>query len=384
MQAPAHDVSAESLMRVAAERAGSDDWGDRSFAAPLALLVDSAYEHAALNTLGQRVLRSVVLRHLRNRLLVRAYVTANPGAGTGSGPQRPIIVTGLPRSGTTVLHELLALGTGARVLRLWEALTPVPPATDGERQTRIDNAAAWLDAFYASVPDFRRIHAISGPEGPEECDALLQNSFASQHFDDMFDAPDYSAWLATADLSLVYREYAQQLRLLSAEDPAGSWFVLKSPLHVGHLAALASVLPDAVFVICHRLPVETVSSYASLIATLRRAYSDTVSLQRVGEQALERCRVALSRALAVCDSGVLGTVIDVCHHDIVADPLSAALEVRAAAGRPVQPDEEARMREWVARNPRDRHGAHDHRLPDFGLDERRVRSAFAFSGDRFG
>lgn len=384
MQAPAHDLTAESLMRVAEERAGSGDWGDRSFAVPLALLVESAREHGALTALGERVLRSVVLRHLQNRLLVRAYVAANPGAGTGSGPQAPIIVTGLPRSGTTVLHELLALGTGARPLRLWEALTPVPPANDAERQSRVDAAAAWLDNFYTAVPDFRRIHAISGPEGPEECDALLQNSFASQHFDDMFDAPDYSAWLATADLSFVYREYAEQLRLLSAQDPAGSWFVLKSPLHVGHLEALASVLPDAIFVICHRLPVETVSSYASLITTLRRVYSDTVSPQRIGEQALERCRVALTRALAVCDSGVLGTVIDVCHHDIVADPLTAALEVRAAAGRPVQPDEEARMREWVARNPRDRHGAHQYKLRDFGLDERRVRSAFAFSGDRFG
>src|SRR5215471_13935433 len=299
MQAVAHDLSAESLMHEAAVRAGSEDWGDRGFVAPLALLVDSACESASLTTQGVRVLRSVVLRHLRNRLLIREYAAANQSVATRPAPSRPIIVTGLPRSGTTVLHELLALGTDARVLHLWQALCPVPPANEGERHARTESAQRWLDSFDAGVTGFRRIHAISGPDGPEECDVLLQNSFASQHFDDMFDAPAYSAWLATADLATAYREYALQLALVASMDGSGGVFVLKSPSHLGHLEALATVLPDAVFVLCHRRPGETVSSYASLITTLRRAYSDDVSPQRVGEQALQRCTVALSRALAV-------------------------------------------------------------------------------------
>lgn len=382
MQAPAHELSAESLMRAVAERAGSDDFGDRSFAGPLDLLL-TAQETSALTPQGLRVLRSVALRHLRNRQLIQSYAT-NPANASAAGPSEPVIVTGLPRSGTTVMHEMLAVGTRARVLHLWEALRPVPAAGDAEKAERIDAAQTWLDNFYTAVPGFRRVHSISGPEGPEECDALLQNSFASQHFDDMFDAPGYSEWLATADFSIVYQEYALQLRLLSAADPEGSWFVLKSPLHVGHLDALASVFPDAVFVLCHRYPHETVSSYASLIATLRRAYSDDVSPQRIGEQAMQRCAVALERSYAVRDAGRLNTVVDVCHHDIVADPLGEALRVREEIGRPVDADEESRMREWVAQNPRERHGAHHHRLADFGLDERRVKSRFAFAGDRFG
>ncbi|HET9051560.1 MAG TPA: sulfotransferase, partial [Candidatus Dormibacteraeota bacterium] len=250
-------ISADSLLREASERSGADDWGDRGFTHALGLLVESG-DAASLTPQGRRVLRSVALRHLRNRLLVRAYAAAHPEAAALPAPSRAIVVTGLPRTGTSVVHQLLALGTRARPLRLWEALSPVPVATDEERRARVDAAQAWLDRFAEAVPGFRRIHAVSGPEGAEECDALLQNSFASQHFDDMFDVPAYSSWLATADLAPAYGEYALQLRLLSSTDPPDRLWVLKSPSHLGHLDNLAEALPDAVVVHCHRPPAEAV------------------------------------------------------------------------------------------------------------------------------
>ena len=384
MHAAAPDLSIDALLREAGEREGGSAWEHGGVEPALELFVRSCVECAGLTERGQRVLRSIVLRHLRNRVLIEASARAHPAAAGGAGPRGAIVVTGLPRTGTTVVHHLLALGTGARPLRLWEALRPVPPGDEEERQVRIATAATWLERFTEAVPGFRRIHAISGPEGPEECDALLQNSFASQHFDDMFDAPAYSAWLQTADLVPAYRDYALQLRLLASTDPPGLSWVLKSPSHLGHLDALAAALPDAVVVHCHRPPAGAVSSYASLVATLRRAYSESVSAERVGEQALARCTVALARAVAVRDAGSLRTVVDVSHGDIVRDAVGAVRRIREAAGRPVEADEEARMREWVARNPRGHAGAHDHRLADFGLAEDRVEAAFAPYVDRFG
>jgi len=374
-------MSVASLMQEAAERAGSDDWGDLDFSDALELLLTSCRETGALTDLGALVLRSTALRHLHNRLLIRAFVRAHPDVA-----QRPlggsIVVTGLPRTGTTVLHALLALDPGNRCLRLWEALRPVPPQDEAARAARIEQAHSWLHRFYELVPAFRTIHPLT-PEGPEECDALLQNSFASQHFDDMFDAPRYSDWLSRADLTPAYADYALQLRVLGSSDPEGTAWVLKSPLHVGHLDALPAALPGALVVHCHREPLEAVSSYASLIRSLRRAYSEDVSSRAVGRQALERCETAMRRALTVRDAGRPEAFVDVSHREVVRDPVSVVRGIYERAGRALGERSEARMRQWAAENSRDRYGEHRHDHSDFGLTADDVAAAFGPYTDRF-
>lgn len=369
-------------MEEAARRAGSDDWTDTGFTVALELLLTSCRERGALTPFGWRVLRSVVRRHLRNRLLVADFVRGAPGVA-----QRPlrgaIVITGLPRTGTTVLHNLLALDPGNRFLALWEALRPVPPRDAAARTGLIEQAHGWLDQFYTLVPDFRTVHALA-PEGPEECDALLQNSFASQHFDDMFDAPAYSEWLSGADLTREYAHYALQLRVLASADAAARPWALKSPLHVAHLDALAHAFECAIVVHCHRDPLAAVSSYASLIATLRRVYQNDLSAPAVGRQALARCATALTRALAARESLGADAVVDVCHRDIVREPIAVVRHVYRRAGRELTPPVEARMRRWVTDNPVDRHGSHRHAPADFGLTRQGVRSAFAPYTERFG
>lgn len=374
------ELSVASLMQDAAARAGADDWGGTEFTQALELLVASCRELGGPTSLGRRVLRSAVLRHLHNRLLVQGFVRAHPEVPGRSLPGA-IVITGLPRTGTTVLHSLLALDPANRFLRLWEALRPVPPDDDAARAARIDEARSWLERFYGLAPTFRAVHPLS-PEGPEECDALLQNSFASQHLDDMFDAPAYSDWLSGADLTREYAHYALQLRVLDSAAGGGSW-VLKSPLHVGHLDALLHALPGAVVVHCHRSPLAAVSSYASLIATLRRAYSEDVSPRVVGRQALERCHVATTRALAARRSAGPDAFVDVSHRELVRDPIPVVRRIYRRAGRELAERSETRMRDWVASNPRDRYGSHRYRPADFGLTEDGVTAAFAPYTQRF-
>lgn len=381
MPAPPTEISVPSLMAEAAERAGSEDFGDLEFTHALELLLASCRETDTLTSLGWRVLRSAALRHLRNRLLIQAFVRTHPRVAENP-PLGVIVITGLPRTGTTLLQNLLALDPGNRFLRLWEALRPLPPADESERAALIERSRSWLERFYELVPGFRAIHPL-GPEGPEECDTLLQNSFTSQHFDDMFDAPAYSDWLAGANLAREYAHYALQLRVLASSDTEAASWVLKSPLHVGHLDALLAALPGALVVHCHRDPLEAVSSYASLIATLRSAYSDEVSPRAVGRQALGRCETALARALALRQPDGPGTFVDVSHRDLVRDPIVVARHVYRGAGRALGGDVEARMRQWVARNPRDRHGEHRYSAADFGLSKQEVAPAFAPYSERF-
>ncbi len=380
---PAHlpELSVDSLLEQAALRAGSDDWGDRGFETALELLLTGCRERDALSDLGWRVLRSTALRHLSNRLLVRAFAGADAGA-----EQRPpagaIVITGLPRTGTTVLQNLLALDVDNRFLALWEALRPVPPQDAAERDARIERAREWLEQFYALVPSFRAIHALTA-QGPEECDALLQNSFASQHFDDMFDAPAYSQWLSGAPLSAEYEHYALALRVLAAGDPAPKTWVLKSPSHVGHLDALLDVLDCPLVVHCHRPPLAAVTSYASLIATLRGAYEGDLSAPRIGRQALERSATAMTRALAVRATRGSDVFVDVSLREIAADPIAVVRAIYRRAGRATTQPFEQRMRRWLADNPVGRHGSHRPDAGDFGLTEHAVADAFAPYSEQF-
>lgn len=369
-------------MEHAAQQVGSDDWGDPGFATALDLLLASCRERDALTPFGQKVLRSAALRHLRNRLMVQAFVRANPGIEQRS-LHAAIVITGLPRTGTTVLQHLLALDPDNRFLVLWEALRPVPPQDAAARVALIEQARAWLEQFYELVPGFRAIHALT-PEGPEECDALLQNSFASQHFDDMFDAPAYSHWLSHANLTDEYSHYALQLRVLASADPAPRAWLLKSPLHVAHQDVLLQVLDGALVVHCHRRPLAAVTSYASLIATLRSTYDEDVSLHTVGRQALERSATAMTRALAVRESAGSDAFVDVSLGEIVRDPIAVVREIYRRAGRATTEPFEASMRQWIADNPIDRHGAHRPVAADFGLTEEDVAAAFAPYSERFG
>ncbi len=385
-------LSASSLMDEAASRAGSDDWGNGAFIPALTLLVQSCQRTASLTPGGWRVLRSVVLRHLRNRLGLAERLRRNPGLASTAVPA--VVVTGLPRTGTTLIHNLLALDPELRALRLWEALRPFPalgPEGPGTT-TLVEQADAWLANFYELAPDMRAIHALSA-EGPEECDALLQNSFASQHLDDMFDAEDYSAWFANDPLDEAYRYFALQLAALSetallegssgAERGAGTW-VLKSPGHLGHLDALLGALPGAVVVHCHRNPLEAVPSYASLIRTVRAPHTERLDAAVVGRQALDRSCRAVRRALDVRNSGGDGPFLDLAYTGLVGDPLGVMTEVYERFGRPLRPALVARMEQWLDANPQHLHGPHPYAMGEFGLRTGEVSEAFASYLDRFG
>ena len=379
---PAEDLSVPALVEQAVARAGPRS-GKIPFTDTLELLVTSGLETGRLSATGIAVLRKVALRHLRNLLDLQAHLDAHPDCAQAPLGE-PLVVTGLPRTGTTLLHNLLALDPTHRVLRLWEALRPVPPGPDGPSPEVLQaKAQAWLDAFYGMVPDFRAIHPATAT-GPEECDALLQNTFASQHFDDMFDAHRYSEWLATAPLREEYDHYALQLRVLSASSPAGTRWALKSPSHLGHLDALLGALPGARVIVCHRHPREAVASYASLILALRRPYGQDASPGVGGRQALDRAATAMGRAMEVRRSTGDDAFVDVSYRDLAADPVGTVRGLYRRLGRPLAADVEDRMDRWVADNPRHKHGAHRYDLARFRLSGEEVDAAFAAYVERFG
>lgn len=380
-------MSASVLMDEAASRAGSDEWGDLAFTTPLALLLESCAETESLTSDGWRVLRSVVLRRLRNRLALQSRLRRHPDLAVT--PQPAVVITGLPRTGTTLLHNLLSLDGELRALRLWEALRPFPtPGEEGpDRGALVQQAQSWLATFYGLAPGMRAIHPLTA-EGPEECDALLQNSFASQHLDDMFDAPDYSAWFATDPLGAAYCEYALQLAALSEPAvrigaPPPTW-VLKSPGHLGHLDGLLDALPGAVVLHCHRDPLESVPSYASLIRTVRAPHVERLDPVVVGRQALERSAQAVQRAMEVRHAVGSEPFVDVSYARLVGDVWGVVSDIYRRLDRPLLPALRFRMERWLLANPQHVHGPHRYGLDDFGLHAQEVTEAFTSYTARFG
>lgn len=381
---PADPSSVAVLVERARERAGTDSATEPAGMENLHLVVDSCRRTAALNPLGAEVLDKVVVRHLVNGLRLAHHRDHHPDLGT-----TPIVaaaVTGLPRTGTTLVHKLLALDPAARVVRLWEALSPVPrsSADVAARAERIAAAESWLERYFELVPEIRTIHSLSA-EGPEECDVLLQNAFASQHLDDMFHARDYSQWLYSADLTDEYAGHALQLRVLeSSEDTGARFWMLKSPSHLAHLGTLTATYPGAVIVHCHRDPAEAVPSWASLVSAVRRPYTDELSLRTVGEQCLERAVVATERALAVRQAMGDERFVDVAYRSLIDDPVAVVAGIYERMGRSLSSEVEGRMRAWLAGNPQHKHGRHRYDPSHFGLDDAKVSRALADYRDRFG
>lgn len=372
-------VTSESLREEATRASGLDDWGDATFFPTLDLLLDSCRATARLTPPGWDLLQKVAVRHLRNQLYLQAFVRGRPEVG--AAVTSPVLITGLPRTGTTLLHNLLALDPANRVLRFWEGLHPVPVEDEADAAVLVGQAEKWLDRLYELTPAFRSIH-FSTAQGPEECDALLQNSFASQHFDDMFQAETYSAWLNEADLVPEYAYYARQLQVLNSAGTSQQW-VLKSPSHLGYMHTVCRTFPGARIVQCHRDPVEAIGSYASLVEAVRSPHQETPSPSDMGAHALRRCAVATARMMRVREQPDGGQFFDVGYKRLTHDPMAVVSDLYEWLGRPLTAEARSAMLGWLSDNPQHKQGVHAYSLDRFGLSHECVVDALGPYIQRF-
>jgi len=376
----------EATLLARARRAtGLEDFGDEWFRAPLRALLDSYEREAALTTLGRVVARADLTRLLENRLRITAAHAQH--AEIAAAPiRRPLFVVGLPRTGTSILHELLAQDPENRVPMSWEVMHPHPPP---ERATYAsDPRIAAVDAHLAGVdrllPGFKAMHPM-GAELPQECVALTAHDFASMVFTTTHYLPSYQAWLDAADLRPVYASHRRQLQYLQWRCPADRW-ALKSPGHLWALDALLAEYPDACIVQTHRDPLKVIASLTNLIATLRSMASDHIDRVVIGAEWTARLADGLRRATAVRDHWPAGTPepFDMQFHALLGDEVAMVRRIYAHFGWTLSEVAAERMRRFLAANPRDKHGAHRYTLADAGLDPVAERARYAAYVARFG
>ena len=368
----------DELVETARTRTGCSELGAGVWRDGLTRFLDALESEADLTPLGRYIAREEAVTSLENRLELRDWHRRHPEIAN-ERIERPIVLMGMGRTGTSILHDLLAQDPANRVPLTWEVERPCPPPESALRETdpRIAAADARLDRTEQLIPDFKKMHPM-GARLPQECVRILSPEFASMALHLTFRVPSYARWLhEEADLAEAYRGHRRFLQLLQWRSP-GRW-VLKSPCHLWHLDALLAEYPDALLVQTHRDPLEVLSSLTSLATTLRAMAAKRVDPTEIAREWAELNARAFEHSVAARTSGRLSPerVLDVQYREFVRDPFATLRRLYDFAGLDYTDAVDARMRAHWDAHPADAHGRHVHRFSDTGLDAEAERERVA-------
>jgi hypothetical protein len=373
--------SPSELIAIAKRRCGIDDFGGGEFFEPLSRLLESCQREAYLNVIGKLALRTDIVRTLCNRLSIERDRQLLPEIANQQIRQAVFIV-GLPRSGTTLLHMLLAADPDHRAPLCWEVMSPSPPAANHE-QERIQRAGRSLASLRWLAPTFDHVHA-TGAELPQECVSLMSPSFLSDQFDTMYNVPSYRAWFFKQDLRPAYEFHRRFLQHLQQRKKARRW-VLKAPAHLFALPTLLSIYPDARFVQMHREPLEAIASVSSLITILRRVFSDRVDPGEIAREAWRYWSQTMTKFLHDRDRYLpTERICDLKYSDIRRDSMNAIGYIYDYFGWPLAPDVKKRIRNSLAKQPPEQNGFHRYGASQFGLETMDRERDFGAYCARFG
>ncbi|HCH62849.1 MAG: hypothetical protein CL927_00175 [Deltaproteobacteria bacterium] len=371
------DALMDEALRAARKEPGLADatLGEISeFRAGLDVVCTALEQLPELPTAGRFAARRQLLRALRQRIRRLAWKARNPER-FAMPLQPPVIVLGLPRTGTTFLHRLLAAPERARALPMWEVAMPFPPlhGADQRRQSGERGAAV----MQRVLTDFDAKHA-TGSEEPEECMHLQNEAFFSWSWLSNYPIPTYTRWLSEADPAVAYDVWLDVLRFIQSGSPS-SRLTLKSPSHLAHIEAILDRIPQARFVWTHREPEQVVPSFASLIASTRglSTTTQTADPHALGRELSDFLAEQLQRGLAARARIPTGHLIDIPFDDLKRDPLATVASIHHHFGLPWSPEVSRAVQSEVQARPRNRKGAHHYALADFGLSRGLVQELFA-------
>jgi len=368
----------DDLHASATKACGLDDFGvdDDNYRAALSVLLESFRRDADLTQLGSKMNRFFVRNALVARLVSEAAWKQYP-EHTDVAVERPIFVTGLPRTGTTVIHRLLTADPRHQGLELWLAEFPQPRPP---RETWSENPVfAQVDAQFAKAhaedPDYTGLHYMTADE-VEECWQLLRQSLHSVSYETLAHLPTYSQWLAKQDWTKSYQRHRKNLQLIGLNDPGKRW-VLKNPSHLFALDALFETYPDALVVQCHR-PAETImASMCSLAQHTTAGWSNSFVGAQIGEDALETWSRGLRRFNDVRADHDPSQFCDVDYFEFVKDPVSSVEGIYEHFG--IEFTDEARQAivdSHAESQKGPRAPKHTYSLADYGLTDEQVKERF--------
>ena len=380
-------LAPESLIAAAAEatRLDAKPLADPRLIEALAALTSSLHKEASLSPFG-RLAASWDLKRMLSTLLIFADAEREDPAIPTRPLAPPIFIAGLPRSGTTFLHGLLAEDPLNRVPRIWEAIYPYPRHRAagfgaGRRKVQLQ-----LRIFNRLSPGIRSLHPIEA-DAPEECIEFTSQVFRSPRFDDVYRAPSYRAWLDKSGHDEGYRFLARFLRHLQGAGGAPRRWILKSPEHVFSIDALAHVFPDAMLVLVHRDPGHVLASAARLTELLRAPFTTAIDRREIGRKVADYWQDGMRRMVRLADDPsfpLRSRLAHVRYRALVADPVGTIARIYDAFGLELSGQARAAMATKVAQAPNGGYGANRYRPEVFGIDPECERVRALAYAERFG
>jgi hypothetical protein len=378
---PKHVVSLDpdDLIATARRATGLSDFGAPVWEESFRRLLDSIERESHLHLVGRVITRAEILRVLATRLRLEAHWRAHPEV-LAEPIAQPLFVLGPPRSGTTILLELLALDRELRAPISWETAHPLPltPGAD-DRALRMELAEAEHELWSEIDPEFQTMHELRH-DLPAECVHFMALDFAGPYWGMQYDLPSFSAWRAQQPGldARIYRGHRRFLQTLQHGCERRRW-LLKTPGHLSTLPQLFAEYPDALVIHTHRDPVKFVGSVGNLMCTLRFMRSDRVDVLAHGQIGLLSFRFLLDNAIALRRSGAIpdAQIVDSHYLDLMADPATQIARLYDRLGLAWPRGHEETIRAYLREKPKAKFGAHQYRYEDLGLGVATVRDAFA-------
>jgi hypothetical protein len=361
MNAP---LVADALVEQAIKTTGLDRFDADSWREGLDILV-SDLNATGLSEGGHARSQANLVELLGNRLKTTAYLDSRPEL-LDRPVERPVFVFGIPRTGTTLLSNLLACDPARRSALTWEIDEPVPPATSATLKTdpRAIAKLAQEKAMLAARPEMGKYYRNSAVY-PNECIFFMAHDFKALALESRGKLPNYRDWLFSTDMSSAYRYHKRFLQLLQADAP-GIWN-LKMPSHSLWLDTIKSVYPDARFVWTHRDPFTAIGSFCSIISLAHLGFTGRVDAEWIAENMPYQTVLHADRIMDYREANGADSMADVHYADLVADPIGTIRNLYAALGDDFTPEAEAAMRDWLDANPQSKFGKHEYALEKYGL-----------------
>ena len=379
----------DAVLHEAERRAGGlSDFGPDDFREPMRRLLAALDTEAGLAPMGRVMQFERIVGLLVNRLRTEAAIAKSPEI-LDEALAPPIVIVGLARTGTTMLHRMIASDERFHALLWYESRNPAPfpdelRGDDGV-DPRIRDAEAEVQSMLDASPELIAAHPMDA-RAPDEEIMLVEHAFRSTNPEAFSHIPEFGAWLAEQDPAPGYAYLRRLLQFLQWQkkgrgESAERW-ILKAPFHLGRIEHLLETFPGARVVLTHRDPVQTIPSLASLIHAVAVIGNEAVDPRAVAQHWSDKMAREVRHCMAVRDAQP-GSFLDVRYTELVADPIGQIERIYAFAGMQLTERARAGMKEWAEENARDRRPLHRYTLEQFALTEERLRAQFSAYRERF-
>jgi hypothetical protein len=367
----------DELHELVALEAGTDDFGPKDYLPGLKVLLQSMDYDPHFSETGRRVSWGMVIEALRSRADAVKSMKQTPGFDA-QAIRSPVVITGIPRSGTTALHRLMAVDSRFQGLQTWLLDTPMPrpPINTWHDYPQFRKTVAALQAQYAAAPEQSAAHYRAAEE-LHECCMVLRQSFVSNIWTCAWSAATYDAWWQCQSEEAAYRYYYRCVQLIGSNEPATRW-LLKNPGHIENLDLLFAIFPDARVIQTHRDPVKAVPSLVALLMHLNSITEEGREQQRA-EVLLAREVAKWSHAVRKAErvrQGHPGQVLDIVHAEFYRDPMGVLKRIYGFIGMEITNEVRACFAKRIRDRPELSHGVHRYDIADYGMTEAQVREPF--------